>query len=166
MSSIDKPSLAEIEVPSADETEIQFLLRDLIDAWKLGDAKAYGARFRPDGTFTNVNGGFYIGREEFDLRHEEVFRGVFKETELSLTIRNICFVRSDVALVDIDVGVFGCVARPPGVQITSDGALRTCLLMVLTKDRGEWWIAAYHNVWRSAGASPTSGHNYRQSMGS
>jgi hypothetical protein len=25
-----------------------------------------------------------------------------------------------------------------------------CLLMVLTKDHGKWWIAAYHNVWQSA----------------
>jgi len=39
----------------------------------------------------------------------------------------------------------------PGIQVGADGALRTCLLMVLTKDAGKWWIAAYHNVWRSEG---------------
>jgi uncharacterized protein (TIGR02246 family) len=138
-------------MPGADESEIQQLLCELIDAWKAGDAKAYGARYRPDGTFTNVNGGFYVGREEFDLRHDEVFRGVFKGTTLSLTIRNLRFVRPEVALVDLDVGVIGCRKQPPGIQIGSDGALRTCLLMVLTKDQGSWWIAAYHNVWQSAG---------------
>ena len=138
-------------MPSTDEAEIQELLVDLTDAWNRGDADAFGAHYRSDGTFTNVNGGVYVGRDEFNLRHEEVFRGVFKGTTLALAVRKLRFLRPDVAVVDIDVGVFGCHARPPGVQVGSDGALRTCLLMVLTKDAGKWWIAAYHNVWRSAG---------------
>ncbi len=135
---------------SADDTEIQHLLGELTAAWNRGDANAFGARYQADGTFTNVNGGFYVGRDEFDLRHEEVFRGVFKGTTLSMTIRKLRFLRPDVAIVDIDVGVFGCQARPPGILAGPDGALRTCLLMVLVKDHGQWWIAAYHNVRRSA----------------
>jgi uncharacterized protein (TIGR02246 family) len=138
-------------MPNADETEIQQLLGELTDAWNRGDASAFGARYQADGTFTNVNGGFYVGRDEFDLRHDEVFRGVFKGTTLSMTVRKLRLIRPDVALVDIDVGVFGCHAQPPGIHAGSDGALRTCLLMVLTKDHRRWWIAAYHNVWRSAG---------------
>ena len=67
-------------------------------------------------------------------------RGVFKGTTLSMTVRKLRLVRPDVALIDIDVGVFACHARPPGVQARSDGALRACLLMVLTKDHGKWWI--------------------------
>jgi ketosteroid isomerase-like protein len=42
---------------AADEGEIQTLIDALTDAWKRGDAKAYGARVMPDATFTNVNGG-------------------------------------------------------------------------------------------------------------
>jgi hypothetical protein len=30
--------------------------------------------------------------------------------------------------------------------------LRSCLLMVLVKQRSAWWIAADHNVWRGAAA--------------
>ncbi len=40
-------TLVETEMPSVDETEIHLLLRELIGAWKRGDAKAYGARYRP-----------------------------------------------------------------------------------------------------------------------
>src|SRR5262249_23121579 len=43
-------------MPASDQGEIQALLDELNDAWKRGDASAYGARFLPDGTFTNVNG--------------------------------------------------------------------------------------------------------------
>jgi len=135
---------------SANETEIQQVLVELTDAWNRGDAKAFGARYRVDGTFTNVNGSFYLGRDEFNLRHDEVFRGVFKGTKLSMVIRKVCFLRPDIAVVDIDLSVFDCQARPAGVQVGPGGALRTSLLMVLTKDHGKWWIAAYHNVWQSA----------------
>lgn len=138
-------------MPTADEDDVQRLLDELIDAWNRGDAGAYGVRYRADGTFTNVNGGFYVGRDEFDRRHDEIFRGAFKRTTLSARIRKLRFLRPDIAVVDTDIGVFGCHARPPGVQPGSDGALRTCLLLVLTKEGGKWWIAAYHNVWRSTG---------------
>ena len=136
-------------MPSADEAEIQELLGELIDAWNRGDADAFGARYRSDATFTNVNGNFCIGRDEFNFRHEEIFRGALSGTTLALTAKKLRFVRPDVAIVDVDVSIFGCAARPPGIHVGSDGALRTCLLMVLTKDAGRWWIAAYHNVWRS-----------------
>ena len=136
---------------NSDEAGIQELLDELIDAWNRGDANAFGAHYRSDATFTNVNGSFYIGRDEFNLRHEEVFRGVFKNTTLALKVRALRLVRPDVAIVDLEVGIFGCHAQPPGIKTGADGALRTCLLMVLTRDLGKWCIAAYHNVWRSAG---------------
>ncbi len=133
-----------------DEVAIEHLMNDLADAWNRGDAKAYGAHFRADGTFTNVNGTFHFGREEFDRRHEEVFRGAFKGTTLALSTKMLRFVRPDVAVVDIDVRLSGCRTQPPGAQADPDGALNTCLLLVLVRENGSWWIAAYHNVWRSA----------------
>jgi uncharacterized protein (TIGR02246 family) len=137
-------------MPTADETEIQQLMRELTEAWNRGDVNAYGARYLADGTFTNVNGGFYVGRDEFDRRHDEVFRGPFKGTTLTMTTRRLRFLRPDLAVIDVDTGLFGAPIQPPGVQAGADGALRACLLMVLVKENEKWWIAAYHNVWRSA----------------
>jgi uncharacterized protein (TIGR02246 family) len=137
----------------ADENEIHTLLDELADAWKRGDAKAYGARFLPDGTFTNVNGEFYLGREEFDRRHADVFGGVFRGTALEMTMNKLRFVRPDVAVADIDTEVSGCRLRPQGVAVGPDGLLRSRLLIVLVKEDGGWWIAAYHNVWRAASAN-------------
>ena len=136
-------------MPTTDEVVIQRLLDELVDAWNRGDTKAYGARFLADATFTNVNGMFHDSREEFDRRHEEIFGGVLKGTTITLTPRKVRFIRSDIAIVDIDCGVFGAVVQPPAVQAGADGALRTCLLLVLVKQSGSWWIAAYHNVWRA-----------------
>jgi uncharacterized protein (TIGR02246 family) len=135
---------------TTDEIAIQELLSELTHAWNRGDAKAYGARYQANGTFTTVFGGFYVGREEFDRRHDEVLRGIFKGTTVTMEIRKLRFLRPDVATVDLDVGLYGAAVRPPGVQVGPDGALRASLLMVLTKERGRWEIAAYHNVWQSA----------------
>jgi len=133
-------------MPAADESEIQTLIDELTGAWKRGDAEAYGARFLPEATFTNVNGEFYVGREAFDRRHAEVFGGVFRDTMLAMTIN----IRSDVAIADIDTEVSGSRLRPQGVAVGSDGVLRSRLLMTLVKEQGIWWIATYHNVWQAA----------------
>jgi uncharacterized protein (TIGR02246 family) len=135
----------------SDKAAIEQLLRELVDAWNRGDTQSFGARYRRDGTFTNVNGTFYVGREEFNRRHEEVFRGVFEGTTLALTTRTLRFIRPDVAVVDIVTGLSGVRAPPPGVQAGPDGALHSCLLLVLVKEHGAWWIATYHNVWQSVG---------------
>ena len=63
-------------------------------------------------------------------------------TRLTMDIRQLCFLRPDVAALDVDAGVFGAQIQPPGVTAWPDGSFRTCLLMVLTKERGRWEIAA------------------------
>ena len=140
-------------MPTADEREIQKLIDELTDAWRRGDAKAYGARVVPEATFTNVNGEFYVGREAFDRRHAEVFRGVFRGTALAMTVNKLRFVRPDVAIADIDTEVSGAQLRPQGVTVGPDGVLRSRLLMALVKENEVWWIAAYHNVWQAAPAT-------------
>ncbi len=132
-----------------DETMIHQLINELVDAWDRGDAKAYGARYLDDATFTNVNGMFHVNREEFDQRHDEIFSGAVKGSTITLTPRKIRCVRPDVAIVDLDCGLFDTKVRPSGVQPGADGSLHTSLLLVLVKESGSWWIAAYHNVWQA-----------------
>ncbi len=100
---------------SAEETEIRAMLDEMTDAWARGDATAYGAHYQADGTFTNVFGTFHVGHEEFDLRHDEVFRGIFKGTRVTMDIRKLRFLRPDVAALDVDAGLFGAQIQPPGV---------------------------------------------------
>ena len=96
---------------------------------------AYGARYLADATFTNVNGSFYVGREEFDRRHEEIFRGVLRGTTVAMTINKLRFVRPDVAT---STSVPGSPARGCGRKALRSGPtalLRSCLLMVLQTRR-------------------------------
>ena len=134
---------------AADETAIRRLMDDLVAAWNLGDADAFSARYRDDGTFTNVFGALHFGREEFLRRHAEVFRGFLKGTTITMGVRKLRFVRPDVAVLDADMAYSGFHALPAGVQAMPDGLVHSSLLMVLVKDTNHWWIAAYHNIWQS-----------------
>jgi uncharacterized protein (TIGR02246 family) len=121
---------------SADEAAIQRLVVTLNDAWDRGDATAMAAHFQPDGTFTNVNGSVFYGRDEFRERHRQIFENAFKGSTATMTIRRMHFMRSDVALVDVNCTVSG--GALPSVE--------SRLLLVLGKSNDEWSIAAYHNV--------------------
>jgi uncharacterized protein (TIGR02246 family) len=136
---------------NADETAILESIEAMTAAWRRGSAEAYGARFQADATFTNVFGDFYVGRQDFDRRHEEVFAGIFKGTTLSMQVRKLRLLRGDVAVADIGTTLAGAKIWPPGIEVGPAGALHSALLMVLTKEQGRWEIAAYHNVWQSTG---------------
>jgi uncharacterized protein (TIGR02246 family) len=133
-----------------DEAAIRRLLDDLTTAWNRGDARAFSSRARDDVTFTNVFGTFHSGRDEFERRHADVFGGFLKGTTIAMTIRKLRFVRPDVAVADIDMAYPTIRTLPPGVRPMADGAVHSALLMVLIMEAGEWWIAAYHNIWRTA----------------
>ena len=117
------------------------LLGELVEAWNAGDARAYGARFRPDATVTNTDGSVDLGRDEFVRHAEEAFAGVLAGTKLSLAVRKLRLVRPDVAVADLDLRISGV----PG------GPLRTSLMLVLVAEDDRWWITAQHNVMQSAG---------------
>ena len=57
------------------------LLGEIAEAWNAGDARAYAARYRPDGTFTNTNGTIDMGRDEVVRTAEEAFQGVLAGTK-------------------------------------------------------------------------------------
>jgi hypothetical protein len=58
-------------------------------------------------------------------------------------------VTADVALADVATRIGNYHGHMPSAVADADDALHSSLLMVLVKDAGEWWISAYHNVWRS-----------------
>jgi uncharacterized protein (TIGR02246 family) len=124
---------------------------ELIEAWNAGDARAYGARFCPDVTFTNTDGTVDLGRDEVVRHAEEAFRGILAGTKLSLAVRELRLVRPDVAVVDLDLRISGIPVSRPGASNGSDGEVRTSLMLVLLEEDGRWWITAHHNVMQSAG---------------
>jgi uncharacterized protein (TIGR02246 family) len=117
------------------------LLGEIAEAWNAGDARAYAARYCPDGTFTNTDGTLDLGRDEVVHTAEGAFQGVLAGTKLSPTVRKIRLVRPDVAVVDLDTRVSGM----PG------GEVRISQMLVLVEEDDRWWITAQHNVMQPIG---------------
>lgn len=133
--------------PNSSENAIRNILDDEIAAWNQGDTDGYSKHFAVDGTFTNVMGMFFTGRQAFRDRHEIIFKGPFRDTTLQLQIVSLRFLTSDVAVCETLTWVSGFKSgTPPGLQLDAKGRLRTRLLQVMTKRSGEWQIVVYHNV--------------------
>lgn len=129
--------MAQIAVNEA----VDQLLGEIAEAWNAGDARAYGARYCPDGTFTNTDGTLDLGRDEVVHTAEKAFQGILAGTKLSLAVRKLRLVRPDVAVVDLDTRVSGM----PG------GEARISQMLVLVEEDDRWWITAQHNLMQSAG---------------
>lgn len=129
-----------------DETAVRKIIQEQVAAWNKSDAEAYSRHFAADGTFTNILGMFFTGREAFRERHDQIFKGVFRGTTKQEDVVSIKFVRPDVAIAETLQTVAGVQKPFPGTTTDAKGRLRTRLLQVLVKDGGEWKIAVYHNV--------------------
>jgi len=117
------------------------LVGEIAEAWNAGDARAYGARYCPDGTFTNTDGTLDQGRDEVVRTAESAFQGVLAGTKFSTAVRKVRLVRPDVAVVDLDTRVSGM----PG------GDVRISQMLVLVEEDDRWWITAQHNAMQLAG---------------
>jgi uncharacterized protein (TIGR02246 family) len=130
-----------------DEDAIRRILDDEITTWKQGDTDGYSKHFATDGTFTNVMGMFFTGRQAFRDRHDFIFKGPFRGTTLQAQVVSLRFLTSDVAVCEALEWVSGFTnGAPNGVHLDAKGRLRTRLLQVMAKRSGEWQIVVYHNV--------------------
>lgn len=123
------------------------LLAEITKAWNAGDARAYGAPYCPEGTFTNSNGTIDMGRDDVVRTAEEAFRGVLAGTKVSLAVRKLRLISPGVAVADLDTRVSGMPAAGNG----TDGEVRISQMLVLVEEDGRWWITAQHNAMQPAG---------------
>ena len=132
---------------AAVNAAVDQLVGEITEAWSAGDARAYGARYSPDGTFTNTDGTVDLGRDEVVRTAEKAFQGVLAGTRLSLAVRKLRLIRPDVAVADLDT-------RVSGMQVAGNrpgGEVRISQMLVLVKEDDHWWITAQHNAVQSAG---------------
>jgi uncharacterized protein (TIGR02246 family) len=131
---------------SPAEAAIRNIIEEEIAAWNSGDAAAFARHFAADGTFTNIRGQFFTGREAFQERHDFIFKGIYRGTTMKQDIVSLKFVRPEVAVVETITAVIGIEKRVPGMSLDAHGRLRSRLLQVMVKDGSEWKIVAFHNT--------------------
>ena len=128
-----------------DASIAQEIVDEMSDAWNRGDANQFTARFAADGTFTNIYGMTFVGRQAFHERLEGLFKR-YPGSTTSMKVRSVRLAGPNVAIVSVD-----CVGEPiskfpPHTPADEKGIVRMRLLLVLVNEAGRWVISAFHNT--------------------
>ena len=122
---------------SADEAAIRANVKQLETGWNTKSGAAFAKPFAEDADYVVINGMFFKGRAAIETAHQQIFDTIFKETTLSLTVRQVRFLRPDVAVAHVNGHRDG-----PTKELVQDAMLT----LVMTKEKDGWTIAAFQNT--------------------
>jgi uncharacterized protein (TIGR02246 family) len=149
---------------SPDAREIERVVAAQVDGWNRGDARAWAQASEDDVGFTNILGMRWDTRTGFEVRHAEMFRGMFAGSQVSMSIERLRFPGPDFAVAELLTVLTGFRALPPGIAVATDGKLYTRMLEVFAKRDGRWRIVACHNTAVRPDASPLSRHSHAEAL--
>lgn len=132
MTTISSPSVA------ADLAAVAAVPQRIVDAWRAYDAAAFAAAFTEDGTMV-LPGLYRKGRGAIQAHMAAAFAGPHSSTQVTGEPVDVRFICPDVAVLVTHGGVLeaGQTELPP------EQAVRAT--WVVSKQDGEWLLAAYHN---------------------
>lgn len=122
---------------AADEAAIRENLKQMVSGWNTKSGELFATPFAEDADYVVINGNQIKGRAEIEKQHQRIFDTIFKDTTLTLNVKQIRFLRPDVAVVHIN-GRRECATK----ELTQDAVMT----MVMIKEKQGWKIAAFQNT--------------------
>ncbi|HEX8150376.1 MAG TPA: SgcJ/EcaC family oxidoreductase [Pyrinomonadaceae bacterium] len=122
-----------------DEAAIRENVRQLEAGWNAKDGALFAKPFAADADYVVINGSYIKGREVIAEGHQRIFDTFYKESTLSLSVKQVRMLRPDVAVVHVT----GTNKIPHGAETRTGEAIMTLLM---TKESGVWKIAAFQNT--------------------
>lgn len=123
----------------ADEAAIRENVRQMEAGWNAKDGALFAKPFASDADYVVINGSYIKGREAIAQGHQRIFDTFYKESTLSLSVKQVRMLRPDVAVVHVT----GTNKTPRGAETHTSEAIITLLM---TKESGGWKIAAFQNT--------------------
>lgn len=122
-----------------DEAAIRENVKQMETGWNTGSGTLFAKPFAEDADYVIINGMQIKGREVIGKAHQQIFDTFYKGSTLSLSVKQVRFIRPDVAVVHLA----GHLKSRRGEEAHEANATIT---LVMTKDKGEWKIAAFQNT--------------------
>ena len=122
---------------ASDEASIRESVKQMETGWNTKSGAAFAKPFAEDADYVVINGNYIKGRSAIEAGHQRIFDTIYKETTLSLTVKQIRFLRSDVAVAHVSAQLSG------PAKDTVNNAMIT---VTLTKEKQGWVIAAFQNT--------------------
>lgn len=121
----------------ADEAALRENVSHLETGWNTKSGALFAKPFAEDADYVVINGMYIKGRAVIEKAHQQIFDTVYKETTVKLTVKQIRFLRPDVAVVHVSGHRDG-----PTKELRQD----VLVTIVMTKEKHGWAIAAFQNT--------------------
>jgi len=122
---------------AADEAAMRESVKQLETGWNTKSGAVFANPFAEDADYVVINGMYFKGRAAIETAHQRIFDTIFKDTKIRLTVKQIRFLRPDVAVIHVNGHRDG-----PTKELTGDAILT----LVMTKEQQGWTIAAFQNT--------------------
>jgi uncharacterized protein (TIGR02246 family) len=129
--------------PAAEAARISAIEQEQAAAWNAHDAKRYAALFTADADVVNVLGWHWHGRAELERKLARGFAFVFANSQLSVHVVAVRFLKPDVAIAHVPWTMTGALSPTGGGATPPQQGLQT---QVLVEQGGRWRIAAFQNA--------------------
>ncbi|HJU54006.1 MAG TPA: SgcJ/EcaC family oxidoreductase [Pyrinomonadaceae bacterium] len=123
----------------ADEAALRENVRQMEEGWNTKSGALFAKPFATDADYVVINGMFIQGRDAIAKAHQGIFDTIYKDSTLKLSVKQIRLLRPDVAVVHVT----GTNKFRQGAETRESNAIIT---LMLTKENGEWKIAAFQNT--------------------
>ena len=130
---------AKVSDTAKDEAAIRANVEQMETGWNTKSGAEFAKPFAEDSDYVVVNGAHIKGRADNAAGHQQIFNTIYKDSRNAATIKQIRFVRSDVAIVHVE---WNLIFKAGGGE-QKGHALST---IVMTKEKGKWSIAAFQNT--------------------
>jgi len=122
---------------TADETALRESVKQLETGWNTKSGALFAKPFAEDADYVVINGMYIKGRAVIESAHQRIFDTIYKDTNITLTVKQIRFLRPDVAVVHVEGRRTG-----PTKELGQDAMLT----LMMTKEKQGWVIAAFQNT--------------------
>jgi uncharacterized protein (TIGR02246 family) len=127
-----------------DEAAIRENVRQMEAGWNAKSGEQFAKPFAADADYVVINGMYMKGREAIAQAHQGIFDTIYKESTLSLSVKQVRMLRPDVAVVHV--------AATNKYKLDAETHVAQAILtLVMTKEPGGWTIAAFQNTQVKAG---------------
>ena len=122
-----------------DEQAIERILQQIEIAWNHYDSVSLAAVFAEDANFIHIYGGQLDGRAAIEASHRNIFETIYKGSQVRFMLRNIRFLRPDVALLFAR-------CRLQFKEGHEAREIETRPTLVLVKEQDKWQIVGFQNT--------------------
>ena len=122
---------------AADEAAMRESVKQMETGWNTKSGALFAKPFAEDADYVVINGMYIKGRETIASAHQRIFDTIYKDTKLALNVKQIRFLRADVAVVHVTGQRTG-----PATEQENEAIIT----LVMTKEKQGWTIAAFQNT--------------------